>query len=136
MNDSHVYALTVRVENYIPPDVLVEHVAVCLKSLNFTGKVDIIMAGYEAPDKITPFSDKSNVVFDDDIMPAQNGGYVSGAPTAGMLHTNETVYPKGFLPARQLNAGSIVYSQDALPADPYPLTTRVLDALRGRKRND
>lgn len=126
MTDSHVYTLTVRVENYIPHDVLIEHLAIALRDLHFTGKTDIIMAGYEAPDKITPFSDKSNVVFDDDIAPGEfanggyvSGGYVSGPPTAGMLHTNETVYPKGFL-----------------PADPYPLTTRVLDALRGRKRGE
>lgn len=63
---AHKYALTVWTENYVPPDVLVEHLAVALQSLNFTGRIAINMAGYEAPNKVTPFSNPNNVVFDDE----------------------------------------------------------------------
>lgn len=36
-----VYDLTVRSEEPIPEDVLVEHVAVALRDFKFTGKVDV-----------------------------------------------------------------------------------------------
>lgn len=41
---SPVYDLTVRSENPIPEDVLVEHIAVALRDFKFTGKVDVQVA--------------------------------------------------------------------------------------------
>lgn len=102
------YGLTVRTENVVPPDVLVEHIAVCLKSLNFTGKVDITMNNVyiDEATEITPFSNPSNVVFDDVV---KSEPYTGPLPAGGITD---------------------VKVERDLPEDPYPLTSRAVDFLR------
>lgn len=51
--------ITVRSDEPIPPDVLVEHIAVALRDFKFAGKVDVQMT--------SPFANPSNVAFDDDV---------------------------------------------------------------------
>lgn len=105
------YSLTVRVEHPIPPDVLIEHLAVALQQFNYTGKVRIDMNNVTYRDEateITPFSNPNNVVFDD---------VVKSEPYTGPL-------PAGGISDTQM--------ESELPADPYPLTSRVVDYLRGR----
>lgn len=97
--------LTVRSEHYIPPDVLVEHIAVALKSLNFTGKIDITMNSATKPH---PFDGPE--VFDDSPQLEEYTGPKRDFATGG------------FLPFASL-------------VDPFPLTTNAIDALRDALRD-
>lgn len=130
--------ITVRSDEPIPPDVLVEHIAVALRDFRFAGKVDVQMT--------SPFANPSNVAFDDDVQlepytgphadddlghPSFHpGGYTGPGryPLVGTMRKGEDVIPKAHLHVEGLTA-------DDLPADPYPFVTRWLDQLRGRRRD-
>ena len=107
----HEYNLSVTSENAIPPDVLVEHLAVALRSLNFTGKIGITMNSttVHGSGKTTwdhPFDGPE--VFDDDPKPVK---FAEGGYTGSMWQEGEFT----------------VVSQ---PTDPYPLTTEAAMQLK------
>lgn len=82
----NTYDLLIESQFRIPHDVLVEHLSVAMRELNFTGRVNITMTN--ATEKPHPFDGPE--VFDDS-------------------------------PELERFAG---------PADPYPLVTRAVDALK------
>lgn len=120
------YDLTVRSENPIPPDVLIEHIAVALQQFNYTGKVQITMNNVtyydEATAEITPFSNPSNVVFDDVV---KSEPYTGPLPAGGI--TDVDVQRADIGPEMTIHP---------FPADPYPLTSRAVDFLRNLRRHD
>ena len=112
---TNLYNVAVRTEHPVPPDVLVEHLAVAIRAFNFTGKVDISMTSATTDqtfeNKAHPFDGPE--VFDDT---PQHEDYEG---PRRVIHKGETVYDKA--------------SITGAPADPYPLVTRVVDAIRGRR---
>lgn len=131
--------ISVTSENSIPEDVLVEHIAVALRDFKFAGKVDVEMAH--------PFDNPANVVFDDDVKTEEytgptgthvEGGFIPASVIAKLDLTGtpvtlgqggpvigEVTGPPSFTPPQI--SGSF---ESKLPRDPYPLTTRVIDALK------
>lgn len=141
---THTVALTVRTENYVPPDVLVEHLAVAMQALHFTGKIDIIVNSVYSETKAHPFDGPE--VFDDSPQLEEysgpkpeepkyaTGGY-TGKPGTSVhdvglamdYYTPVGIVHKGeyHLPGQMLRDAGIV--------DPYPNVTRALDSLRASR---
>ncbi len=140
---SATYHLSARADNPIPHDVLVEHIAVALQDFKFAGKVNVKMVN-SVEEEITPFS-SGKVVFDD----APQSEPYTGPQPPRTFASGGWVYP----PRPQID-DRVHVTAEARPiddyfdvhvcdsecrgevqvVDPYPLTTRVMDALRGRRR--
>lgn len=108
------YNLDIETEHHVPRDVLVEHIAVCLKSLNFTGKVRIALESVTIAPRQHPFDGPE--VFDDTPLPGEyaRGGYIPGPIMQTTLKSYERI----------------------IPIDPYPNVTRALDALRASRAEE
>ena len=114
------YHLIATSDNRIPHDVLVEHLAVAMRDLNYAGRTDIRMvSAAEAGTRRHPFEGPE--VFDDVQAEEYDGprpgvdepGHASGGYVEGVSNVDIEV---------------------TLPADPYPTITRALDALKGLRR--
>lgn len=110
---NHEYLVSVRSDHPIPPDVLIEHMAVALRDFKETPGLEISMH---------PFDDKTNVLFDDKVQTEEYSG-PNAEPTAGELLI-------AYVAAEKAQADKL----DGAPADPFPLVTRVLDKLKGHSR--
>ena len=113
----HTYHLEVVSENYIPPDVLLEHLAVAMRDFNFLGQNSIAIKGTDTKQtgeqKVArqhPFEGPEK--FDD---------YVPGTHQEGSFSPTD------------------VGAQELLESigveDPYPLTTQVIDKLKETRRH-
>lgn len=112
---TNTYNLTIETQAAIPHDVLVEHIAVCLNSLNFTGRVNITMNSATASKpRQHPFDGPE--VFDDTPLPGEYS-----APREKVITKSEI--QGGY-------TGGTVHEGSFMPVDPYPNVTRALDALR------
>lgn len=109
MSDPNVYNLAVRTEHPVPPDVLIEHLAVALRDFHFLGKVGINMTSAATTEtyenKAHPFDGPE--VFDDSPQLEPYDG-PRGTHAEG-----------GFMGL----------------ADPFPLTTHAIDYLKDSRRD-
>lgn len=131
---TNLYNVAVRTEHPVPPDVLVEHIAVAIRAFNFTGKVDISMTSATTDqtfeNKAHPFDGPE--VFDDtpqhEDYEGHRGGFAAGGYTGskyqpvGTVHKGEFHFPKDTIMG------------GPAPADPYPLLTRVMEVVRARRK--
>lgn len=117
------YHLEVTSEHAIPPDVLIEHLAVALREFKFAGKTSIALRGqtttleHKMETKTVrnhPFEGPE--VFDDYFAPKP--------PTTGTVNEGSFLAP-----------GAPGSFETQLPEDPYPLTTRVIDAIKETRRH-
>lgn len=109
------YYLEVASENPIPPDVLIEHLAVALREFKFAGETSIALRGQTTTlehnmARQHPFDGPE--VFDD---------YKPGTSQEGSFSPTD-------VGARELLAESGV-------EDPFPLTTQVIDRLKETRRH-
>lgn len=157
MPDLNVYNLAVRTEHPVPPDVLIEHLAVALRDFNFLGKVGINMTSAATTEtyenRAHPFDGPE--VFDDSPQlepytgprPAQlnkpsPGGYLpTRYPMSGTLTDGEAVYPLGthaegsfYAQGGKYEPVGIVH-KGSYPQDPFPLTTNAIDSLKESRRD-
>lgn len=141
MTLSNTYNVTVRTENYIPPDVLIEHFAVALRAFNFAGKVDVKMASATTTrtheNRPHPFDGPE--VFDDKPQLEPYSG-PRGTVDEGSFHSGGyTGTGDGkYQPAGVVHKGDYIITPDTMEAigiiDPYPRTTEVIAALQKRNR--
>lgn len=123
------YNLTIETQHPIPHDVLVEHIAVCLNSLNFTGKVNITMnSATSTRPRQHPFDGPE--VFDDDVQLEPYTG-----PRETVL-TKKQIQDKAFndgMDALQAFARVASKSVSDMPEDPYPNVTRAISSLKAAR---
>lgn len=148
MPDLNVYNLAVRTENPVPPDVLIEHIAVALRDFHFLGKVGINMTSAATTEtyenKAHPFDGPE--VFDDSPQLEEytgprgthaEGGFtgVGNYQPVGVVHKGEFHFPTpapfdGVPPAGAVRDGVWYPDVIGLMSDPYPHTTRAIDSLK------
>lgn len=163
MTGGHSYSLTVRTENHVPSDVLVEHLAVALRDFKFLGKYNITVDRQTHPEadmtRNHPFEGPE--VFDDEPKPKYaDGGYVPGTHGEGRfaayLAPKETVLTKAQVEALS-NATLADFAEIAIKkaidvessrsddgqlnvtlsvVDPYPLVAEAAFQLREARRRD
>lgn len=139
---THTVGLTVRTENYVPPDVLVEHLAVAMQALHFTGKIDIIVNSVYSETKAHPFDGPE--VFDDSPQLEEysgpkpeepkfaNGGYTGVRyEPVGIVHKGDYYLSQAFLRDQISEEEQALRNAGIL--DPYPFVTRALDSLRASR---
>lgn len=131
------YQITISVEHFIPPDVLVEHIAVALRDLHFTGKSNITMDN--APTHWShPFDGPE--VFDDTPKPElATGGYTGthneGHYTpVGIVHKGDRYIPKAAVEMMGLDALEKLIEASRKPVDPYPNVTEAAMQLKEARR--
>lgn len=137
---SPVYDLTVRSEEPIPEDVLVEHVAVAMRDLQFTGKVDVQVARQH------PFDGPE--VFDDEPKPR-----VGHQAPAERIYTKAEVEAMGTVDVLKRLAeennnrvaealAQIIHKKGTyveggfVPLDPYPNVTEAAMQLREARKDE
>lgn len=154
------YDLTVRSEEPIPEDVLVEHVAVALRDFKFTGKVDVQVARqhpFDGPEVFDDYIRPGNVpgyVYDpendDDTKPEYEieppttkslSGFAKGGYTgthgegrftpAGIVHKGDAYIPKRAIQMAGLDAlERMMNIARKTPEDPYPNVAEAAFQLR------
>lgn len=159
MTSGHSYSLTVRTENNVPADVLVEHLAVALRSFHFLSLIGITIDSVTHPEETMtrnhPFEGPE--VFDDEPKPASgslaSGGYVTGTHGEGSFTEIHEGYPPSYprmtekqrdylielakkavrVDSRKGDDGQVTAELSVI--DPYPVVTEAAFQLQQARRD-
>lgn len=109
MSDLNVYNLAVRTENPVPPDVLIEHLAVALRDFHFLGKVGINMT-----------SAATTETYENEAHPFDGPEVFDDSPQLEPYDGPRGTHAEGGFMGL---------------ADPFPLTTHAIDYLKDSRRD-
>lgn len=135
---TNFYNLTIDTQYHVPHDVLMEHIAVALRDLNFTGRVNIIMnSATTSTPRQHPFDGPE--VFDDAPLPGEYEATRERVYTKAQIQDAASGNGMDVLEALAqiaYKAGTHVEgSFTVMPADPYPNVTRAISSLKDARRD-
>lgn len=138
---TNFYNLTIDTQYHVPHDVLMEHIAVALRDLNFAGRVNIIMnSATTSTPRQHPFDGPE--VFDDKPLPGEYEAPREKVFTKAEIQDATSGNGMNVLDAlatvARIARGRGTHVEGGftgMPADPYPNVTRAISSLKDARRD-